>query len=104
MPKITITLQDAFDADGKAVCRASFKLDRQDYPMDAPPSPALMHAAALRVMNDLGIIERFVPLVEVKSQFDDLTKYLREIGALDENGNLHVIAAPTPAVPIPLED
>ena len=90
MPKMHITLQDSVNDQGQPICRVSFKLDREGYPLDAPPTPALMHAAAIRTLGDLGVIDRLMPLIEVKIQFDELTGYLKSVGALDDAGNLRI--------------
>lgn len=95
MPKIILTLEDTTNKDGRPICRASFKIDRDGYPIDAAPSPALMHAAAIRILGDLGVIDRLMPLIETKTQFDELTAYLKSVGALDDAGNLHIVPAPT---------
>lgn len=90
MPKVTITLQDRLNGDGKSVCSASFKLDREGYPLNAPPSEALMMATAIRILGDLGVISAIMPLIETKLQHEELINYLKSINALDDDGNIYV--------------
>lgn len=103
MPKITMTLTDVLDGEGRPICRTNIKIDREGYPLDAAPTRAMLLAAGLRILLDLGVLERMMPLIEDKIQLDELTGYLRKIGALDDQNNLHITPIQRPANVIDVE-